>query len=46
MTPNYVTITIAKSQTLFIDEKIANHATNMMIINNIAQACLCYFSII
>ena len=27
------------SLTLFIDEKIANHATNMMIINNISQAC-------
>jgi hypothetical protein len=26
------------SLTLFIDETIANHATNMMIINNISQA--------
>jgi hypothetical protein len=28
------------------DEKIANHATNMMTINKISQACLYNFSII
>jgi hypothetical protein len=33
-------------QTIFIDEKIVYHATNMMIINKISQSCLCYFSTI